>query len=398
MGLGVNGLGIARSLAGKDISIFGLYSDFIADIGRFSKHVRPIKVAKLKYEPEKLLEQLLTLGKKIGNKSFLIPQGDIHVSFISENREILSEYFLFNIPDKNLLDKILTKKGNMELAAQHNILIPKTLYLKDKNDIEKVINKFKFPIIIKPLDTFSTKFPGGKKNIVNYNKDSFIDLTRDNESLLGNCVIQELIIGNDGNIFICSTYFSKESEPLGVYTGRKIRQFPPDFGVTSCGISEYVPEIELISMNFLKRMGYKGLGTLEFARDINSGKYYFIEINGRSYYHNMLFTDCGVNLSYIAYCDTMDINMQYKSVKQKEGLIWIDFSRDIESFWIKRKENKIKTVEWLQSVIKAKSFTVFNKLDILPFLFSTFILMTVIFKYTIKGLKSYVYSGNSKKS
>jgi predicted ATP-grasp superfamily ATP-dependent carboligase len=122
-------------------------------------------------------------------------------------------------------------------------------------------------------------------------------------------------------------------------------------------------------------MGFIGLGTLEFAKDINSGKYYFLEINGRSYYHNKLFTDCNKNLSYIAYCDAVGLKIEDLTDIQKEGLIWIDFSRDLASFTRKHKKNEIKAIEWLRSIIRARSFAVFDKYDLLPFIYSTFLFL-----------------------
>ena len=379
LGAGVNGLGIIRSLAMNNVPLYGLYTKK-EEVGRYSRYVNSIKMPDLKKEPDKFLEKLLSFGSKLNYRSFLIPERDSYASFVSENRKILEKFFIFNILHKDILDRVLDKKGNMELAIKHNVLSPRTIYLNNESDVDEIVNEFKFPIIIKPLDTFSTRFPGNKKNIVIDNSKLLVSLINDHEYLFGNSIIQELIIGLDGNIVICSVYFSKNSEPLAVYTGRKIRQYKPDYGVTCFGISEYIPEIEQISINFLKKMQYIGLGTLEFVRDKSSGLYYFIEINGRSYYHNSLFTDCGVNLSYIAYCDALGLEIKSNYYKQKENIIWLDFSRDLASFFLKHREHKITISEWLLSIIKARSFAVFNKSDIKPFLFSTLLLIKNLYR------------------
>ena len=56
LGLGVNGLGIAYSLAMEGIPLYGFYTKK-EEIGRFSKYVIPIKAANIKYEPEIFSEQ-----------------------------------------------------------------------------------------------------------------------------------------------------------------------------------------------------------------------------------------------------------------------------------------------------------------------------------------------------
>jgi hypothetical protein len=69
------------------------------------------------------------------------------------------------------------------------------------------------------------------------------------------------------------------------------------------------------------------------------------------------------------------LNLEDLSNRQKEGLIWIDFRRDLASFTRKRKKNKLKLTEWIRSVIKARSFAVYDKYDLLPFIYSTFLFL-----------------------
>jgi predicted ATP-grasp superfamily ATP-dependent carboligase len=121
--------------------------------------------------------------------------------------------------------------------------------------------------------------------------------------MIENTILQEVIKSGDGHIYICSVYFDGESQPLGIYTGRKIRQYLPDFGVTCFGESVIEPKVLELTIEFLQKIKFKGLGTAEFAKDRIGGEYLFLELNGRSYYHNILFTDCGINLPYINYCD-----------------------------------------------------------------------------------------------
>ena len=50
------------------------------------------------------------------------------------------------------------------------------------------------------------------------------------------------------------------------------------------------------------------------------------------------------------------------------------------SFLLKHKQQKIQIREWLQSVIHAKSFAVFDKHDLRPFLYSNYLFFSFVLK------------------
>jgi predicted ATP-grasp superfamily ATP-dependent carboligase len=174
-------------------------------------------------------------------------------------------------------------------------------------------------------------------------------------------------------------YFDRESQPLGIYTGRKIRQYLPDFGVTCFGESVIEPKVLELTIEFLQKIKFKGLGTAEFAKDRIGGEYLFLELNGRSYYHNILFTDCGINLPYINYCDLTGQPLHhYSELRQIEGIKWLDFNRDSASFLRKYKNRRIGFGEWIHSIVQARSFAYFKRNDLLPFFFGMLILLSIL--------------------
>ena len=154
-----------------------------------------------------------------------------------------------------------------------------------------------------------------------------------------------------------------------MYSGRKIRQYLPDYGATCFGISERHPDLEEQSRRFLEGIGYKGFAALEFARSREDGRAYFLELNTRTYYHNQLFADAGIDLTQVGYLSASghDFRTLLGTLEQREGVIWIDFRRDFQSMRIKRRQRRIGVVQWLRSIIAARSFAYWDWRDPAPF-------------------------------
>lgn len=385
LGLGVNGCGVVRSLGRKGIPVIGIYTQS-HEAGRFSRYCHAMKFPVLEHQEEAFLHDLLQLGEQL-ERPPLFPTSDEFLYFLSNHREELKKYYRFNISDMQTLQMIIKKNGTQELAERCGVPIPKTRYPQAFEEVEVLCREMNFPCIIKPLDTFSVKFPELAKNVIVINPDRLRTFYQMYPHLLEQSVIQEIIRGGDGYIFICAAYLDASSEPLATYTGRKIRQYPPDYGVTCLGESIYLPELEEMTLQFLKKIKFRGLVAAEYVRDRESGAFYFLELNARSYYHNLLFTDCGVNLAYVAYQDLLGEKAEPLRPRQKEGIKWLDFQRDLSSCWRKYKLREITWKEWLQTILQARSFAYFDRRDLKPYFYAIYLFVKILLRKSGEGFK-----------
>ena len=377
--LGVNGLGVLRSLGKYGIEVTGVYTEEGA--GCYSKYCRPLELPKISVDEEGFKAELIKLCSSMPNCPVLFPTSDISVSFISRHRDELSNHALFSLPGQEILDKIINKDGTFDLASSYDVPIPATYVPTTMADVRGIAEKISFPVIFKPNDTFSGFLPGNAKNVTFRIKQEMLGFFEANPACSNKGVLQEIIWGGDGYIYVCAGYFNKSGDPLAMYTGRKIRQHLPDYGVTCCGESVYVPEIERITVDFMKRLNYWGLAAVEFTRDRKTGKFFFLEINARSYYHNSLFLSCGINLPHVAYLDLVSGGTaEIPKPIQKYGIVWIDFLRDVGSFWRKYKKDELGFLDWLSTVRKARSFGVYDPEDTGPFRYNTLQLIRVLVK------------------
>lgn len=370
LGTEVNGIAVIRSLGRLGVRCGALSTASRGDHAPSSRYLSFAGVLPQGASDATLASIIQDASKGFGDgPAVLIPTTDRYSEFLSRNRETLANEFILCCPAMDLCDAFLDKWKTAETCNDNGILIPQTACPRTRDNLAQVAREIPFPVVVKPRYTFGTKFPG--KNAVFTDAAGLLKFFNDN-TLLGHCVVQQIIPSGDGDILVTASYSGGKGTVEAIYSGRKIRQYLPDYGATCFGISERHPVLETESRRFLDKIRYTGFAALEFARSRIDGRAYFLELNTRTYYHNQLFADAGIDLTQIGYLSATghDIGPELRSLRQREGLIWIDFRRDFQSMRIKRRQGRITIAQWLRSIVAARSFAYWNWRDPLPFAFA----------------------------
>lgn len=371
LGLGVNGLGIVRSLGRQKIRVLGIYTKD-EEVGIFSKYCHAIKFPPLgKEDVQQFLSELIDLAKSYSERIVLFAESDLYVKFIVSNRKILDKYFVFKLPDQNFLEELLNKNKQCQLAEQFGLDIPKTFTFSILEDFYKQLDGMPYPCILKPNNSYTKIIPNNRKNLIFQNRSELIEFIENYPQTINDFVIQEIVEGGDEKVYYSTMYFDDHSNPLAIFTAKKIRQYKPKFGVTCYAESQGNPEIVRLATNFLKKLNFRGLVDIEFIKDERSNSYKFIELNPRTHLANSHSSSCDINLPAIAFMDAMgELDSNFKSPKQKNGIKWIYLSFDKGSFIRKYREKEISLIKWFKSIVQVRSFAVFAKDDLKPFLYS----------------------------
>ena len=178
-------------------------------------------------------------------------------------------------------------------------------------------------------------------------------------------IIQELIPGPDENLAYISFYLNRQSKPLAMFAGRKLRVLPVGFGSASYVRSFHDPELEQVALQLLSGVQYQGLGGIEFKKDARDGRYKLIEFNTRFGMWDGLGVRCGVDTPYSAYQDALDRPVEPQRT-YRESVIWIDWHRDVRAFWIYRQQGQLTLGQWLQSLRGEKMWAVYSRDDWRP--------------------------------
>jgi len=193
------------------------------------------------------------------------------------------------------MEAVSNKYRLFRLAENMGIAMPKTLYVKSRDDfyVQKVAPS-DFPVVVKPA--FSKVVVGERivSSGVMYAKDQdeLFRLYDTKEVLQYPSLIQELIVGEGTGLF---TLFDGDRH-LALFSHRRLLEKPPSGGVSV--LSESIPldeEMVEAAHRLLAAVKWTGIAMVEFKRDARDGTAKLMEINGRFWGSLQLAVSSGVD-------------------------------------------------------------------------------------------------------
>ena len=365
----ITGLQTARILAQHDIPIIALAKD----PNHFCCQTRVCeKVIGVNTLNEEFIGVLEKLGPALNEKAVLFPCTDMSVLTVSRHRQRLRDWYHVVLPEPEVVEMLMNKVSFYTYAQQKGLPIPKTFFLRNKAEAERVADELTFPCILKP----PLKTPTWEKNARTKvykvsHREEFLERYDRCSNWADLLMIQEWIEGNDADLYSCNCYFNVDSEPVVTFIARKLRQWPPETG-TSCLGEECRNDIVLEeTIRLFRSVNYHGLGYVEMKRDARTGKHYIIEPNiGRPTGRSAIAEAGGVELLYTKYCDVLNLPLPANREQKYKGTKWIYLQHDIPSALYYWKRGELTFAKWWQSVRGAKWDAVFSWKDPAPFLYS----------------------------
>ncbi len=382
------GLDIARSLGRRGIPVYGLDPDPAA-AGRKSKYCQLVVCPDPKKSEQEYLQFLLNWGKRLNQKAVLYPLSDDMALICAREREALTAYYDYVMPSYPTIVTLATKAGLAAAAEQCGIATPKTVRPHNAQEVEAIAQQISYPAILKPIEGAYWHIPeiarllrenplsGRAKVVLCHDAPALLQMYQKIAGYDDRMIIQEVVPGPDENLFYISFYLNRESKPLALFAGRKLRVIPVGFGSASYVRSIRDPELERVALQLLSGVKYQGLGGLEFKKDSRDGHYKLIEFNVRFGMWDGLGVRCGVDTPYIAYCDALHQAIE-PQFTYREDVIWVDWQRDIRAFWMYNRQGKLTFSQWLRSLKGEKMWAVYSKDDWLPGLVFSFQLLKLL--------------------
>jgi predicted ATP-grasp superfamily ATP-dependent carboligase len=384
------GLGVIRSLGRRGIPVIG-FDQNPMQIGLFSKYCKRIVCPDIQDREEEYVNFLLALGERLNIKGVLIPTADTEVLAISKHRDKLERYYKFPMAKLDVIEKLANKREFYKTLEKLNMPHPKTYFPSDVSEVKEIAREITYPCIAKPSlsHNFSKEF--GIKCFKANRSTELIEVYNKAVSAGYEVVIQEVIPGSDANLHLVSAYFNRASEPLGIFTFRRVRQYPHVFGNGALCVSVWLPEIAELCTSFLKEIKYHGIIDAELKRDPRDNTFKFIEINPRTGWQNRLAARCGVDLPYIAYMDAIGGNAE-KVISQRVGVKWLYMFDDMRSSFESISKGEISFIEYVNSLRGEKEYAIFAWDDPVPFFVSLFNLGSALLKYSLRHSIGHVKS------
>lgn len=315
-----NGLASARALGREGIATTGL-SASRDGLGLFSRWCTGQVCPDATTDPEGFVDFLHQLGESFDQKAVLIVSGDAHLEAIGPRWDRLTSNFLPTFPSWDRLEPILDKEVQLRAAQSVGVGTPRSVSVEDPETTSFEDLDLGWPALIKGRvgkgfarqarsQVVIVDDPAAARKV----SRSFADHPH---------VIQEIIPGDDEQLFTYGSYRSHSGEITAEFGGRKLRQHPVQFGGAIC--AESVDDEQLLQdgRTLLEAMDFVGPSQVEFKLDARDGRYKLIEVNARLWRWHGLATHCGVNLALAAYRDAVGDAPPAQCVRPTKGGRWL---------------------------------------------------------------------------
>jgi D-aspartate ligase len=307
-----NGLGIIKSLGRRGVRVYAL--DSSRKVGTWSRYARFWRCPDPLVDEAGFIDCLLKIGPGFKARPVLFPTNDQWATAISKHKEELQAYYIPCVADWETIELIINKDRFYPWAAAKGYPVPR-LYSRDKflgADFKS------FPVAAKPkyrrisnLSQDAVRLSqrlDRNRMVVLKDRGEYENYLSANKDILPYITFQEYVPGMADCMYTVGIYADEKGEVLGLFTGRKVRGFPPDIGDCIVGQSEGVPA-EMIAQvkKMVKDLSYQGIAEFEFKKNVENGEFRLIEVNPRSWSWVGITPACGVDLPWIAYADLTGI-------------------------------------------------------------------------------------------
>jgi predicted ATP-grasp superfamily ATP-dependent carboligase len=300
VGMGLNGLGVVRSLARARLPTIVLETEF-GSASAATRYGRKLKIAAL--DGPTLVDELLRVRAMLPLSPVLILTQEASVATVSLLRHRLNDCYRFSMPEDEVMKALLDKLRFQTLAQDFGFPIPKAVRLACEQD-EAALGALRFPCVMKPAikdPEYARRFSKA------YRVESAAEalaLWRRISAVVGEAILQQWIDGGDADIYFCLQYRPPDGGPATSFVGRKLRQWPLLVGGTASCVPapEAAAELTRLTDGFFEAVGFSGLGSMEYKRDRRGGAFYMIEPTvGRTDFQEEVATLNGVNIPLAVY-------------------------------------------------------------------------------------------------
>ena len=300
VGGNLNALGVVRSLARAGIAAYALGTSRDCPAA-WSRHCRFVPVARLHGEP--LIEALMCLARRLRQRPVLILTQDTSVDTVSTRRPAIEPLYHIDLPAAPIVAALSDKLAFQALAEREGFAVPRSRAVRGPQDLDRIA-ELNPPMILKPSEKAWVLGSGVERALraetVSEARSHAVHMLAKAPAI----IVQEWIPGGDADIYFTLFLADGTGAPAAIFTGRKLRCWPE--GVGSTAVCAAAPEcaatLDRQTRQFLERVPYRGLGSLEFKRHARTGQFLIVEPTvGRTDWQEEIATLCGINLPALAY-------------------------------------------------------------------------------------------------
>jgi D-aspartate ligase len=253
----------------------------------WSRHASFRKIPDPQRDPEACAEQIAAIVRDVRGpgRAVVIPTDDVFVRLLARHRDAFPDTAAICAADADVVDLLTDKRAFADWASDRGLSVPRTISADGAMTL-------RYPVIAKPLNYTALvrnadKLPPGVRpsdlrfNLFR-NPEAWESFTRRFAPVLGQLVVQEFVDGTSADMYSIGLYADGNSEIRGLFTGRKLRGFPAQYGNTILGQNDVVPnEILAEVAHIVRELRYRGIAEIEYLRERETDRFVLIEMNPR---------------------------------------------------------------------------------------------------------------------
>lgn len=307
---------------------------------------------------------------------------DPALEFVADHHRDLKDHYLLDDALPELQHAMLDKMRTLELGRGAGVPVPNFWKIESAADIERMREEVVFPAMVKPIHShqFGSVF-GQKLFIIENSVDELIDKIHLAQQHNLKVMVVEMVPGPDELLTSYYTYIDGSGRHLFHFTKRVLRRYPVNRGGTCYHITEWLPETAELGRKFFQGIQFRGMGNIEFKRDLRDGQLKVIEVNPRFTAAHILVVNAGAPLDLIIYCHVTGQRPPEFDQYEQFRRMWYPL-RDYRAFRQLSARGELNIAGWLRSVMHRRTdFPVWNWRDPMPAIADTIAKMR-----KIKGL------------
>lgn len=381
LGGSVNAYSIIQELYEKKVEEIILFN-YSRRPASFSNKIK--KFYLIDKTPDSLYRELKKLHEDY-EKIVVFPTDDLQVENLYNLYDEINSFCFLPFNPENL-SECTDKYVQYSYCEKLGVPYPKTIQIQKKEDLEKV-KDIQFPILLKPNKREDLK----KKVFRNLTLKSREDIEERRKRLehyldSGVSFLASEIIPGDGScIYAYVAYRDQKGRILNEWTGKKLSQYPNDFGVFSSASNEASEEVLIQGRILLNGMNIIGIAQPEFKYDFRDKKYKLMEINLRSMMWHRVGNLSGVNLQYSQYLDATGEEINPQTQIKNKNVHFVYLKHEIINLITRRRYLKTFKKNFLDS--DETHLAIYDRKDIKPFIIDCMDIPFELLDLCLKSLK-----------
>ncbi|MGI9424197.1 MAG: hypothetical protein ACR2PA_13480 [Hyphomicrobiaceae bacterium] len=382
---GLGTLAIMRSLGKLGVDVFVVHNDPASPVIK-SKYCRGSYFHTLAQDDySSLITLLQSISTELAEKPILIATSDELAIMVAEQHEKLTPHFLIAQNTNDLTRRLADKMEMFRLAEEHGLPTPTTVLPKSYEEAEQFADDLSYPVMLKAVFGNRMQARSGRKMARADTKQELLSTYRELEDPeFPNIMLQELIPGDDDQVWIFNGFFDDQSHCSVPFTGKKIRQFPIHVGAASLGECSWNERVARQTTDFMAKIGYRGILDTGYRYDARDDQYKVLDINPRVGQAFRIFVGEGdVDVVKCLYLHATG-QEEPSEVVPLEGRRWMIEDYDIVSSIAYVKEGSLTVSQWISSLRTVNECAWSDRSDMKPGLIVYWRLMKKSIKFVGK--------------